>query len=758
MDKTAKIVKILYLHLISLQNHMRFKPINQINTVLKQEYFEPTITWSFRVVLALNIPLIVLPLIVGFSYDVIWAAFGAYMLSLLDYRGAHYKKITIQCIETVLIAGGALLGMYSAYSLTAAVVAMFVVGMFAALIRNWSDYGSSIGVAVGFFFLFGLANPATGDQAMQTCLYLIVGAGWSILITIISFPIRPSNPLRRSVAKVWKANTDFLDTLIQQQVATKEISATQILKKELAVRDAINHSINLFARRQTDKTRLKAQHYDMMIELRKTASLFGATLSSMHEELEVINSKSFQSIRKSVLYKTLSAFSQVSARMSVLIFTLELEDLTLAKIRAKRCAIAIELFKEASEDLTLNENEKQALQHFTETLEKAQDYLLLTLEQIEQKLQFKKSDYLENYKLSFNNFLSGLKPEALMELLKELLNFNTQQFKYALRVATGLSIGVFLFMFFNIDHGYWIPLTMIIVIQPYYGATRKKSIERIIGTVAGILLGGIIMLLPLPHQVFVGLLVIVSFFVAYFLRNNYKVGVFFVTIMMVILMQLSQQGSWELIGWRILSTLIGAALAIIAGYMFWPIWEKQRFPFLIKNAFQQNKWYLQQVIKYFNKELSANESWHKHRRSVEAANNDVFACVQRMYEEPEHIQTMVDQNFTIVGVNIRIAREITSVALMANEIDPKISLKELIYFTEKASEIFDWLIQKVEFPFSTTAHIEFKSIKESLQSEIFDKDDNLQFIQTELKKVIFELETLCLLIQQRDAAMAKRLI
>lgn len=737
---------------------MRFKPINQINTVLKQEYFEPTITWAFRVVLALNAPLIILPLFVGFSYNIIWAAFGAYMLSLLDYRGAHYKKITIQCLETGLITAGALLGMYSSYSIGVAVIAMFFVGMFAALIRNWSDYGSSIGVAVGFFFLFGLSNPATGILAFETCMYLMIGAGWSILITIISFPIRPSNPVRRSVAKVWKANTDFLDTLIQQQVAFKEISSTQILQKELAVRDAINHSINLFARRQTDKTRLKAQHYDMMIELRKTASLFGATLSSMHEELEVINSKSFQSIRKSVLYKTLSAFNQASARMSVLIFTLEVEDLTLAKIRVKRCATSIELFKEASDDLKLNDKERQALQHFIETLEKAQDYLLLTLEQIEQKLQFKKSDYLENYKLSFNNFLSGLKPEALMEFLRELVNFNTQQFKYALRVATGLSIGVFLFKFFNINHGYWIPLTMIIVIQPYYGATRKKSIERIVGTVAGILLGGVIMLLPLPHQVFVGLLVVVSFFVAYFLRNNYKVGVFFVTIMMVILMQLSQQGSWELIGWRILSTLIGAALAITAGYVFWPIWEKQRFPFLIKNAFQQNKAYLQQVIKYFNNELSVNESWHKHRRSAEAANNDVFACVQRMYEEPEHIQIMVDQNFSIVGVNIRIAREITSVALIVNEMNSKTPIRELTDFTENATEIFDWMIQKAEFPFSSPTPIEFRSIKKCLESAVFETDDNLQFIQTELKKIIFELETLCLLIQQRDVAMAKKLI
>ncbi len=131
---------------------MRFKPIKQFNTILQQEYLEPTISWALRVVLALNVPLIVLPLWRGFSYEIIWAAFGAYMLSLIDYRGSHYRKIIIQFIEAILIFIAAVIGMFAGSSLLLCVICMFVVGMFAALIRNWSNYGSSIGVAVGFFF------------------------------------------------------------------------------------------------------------------------------------------------------------------------------------------------------------------------------------------------------------------------------------------------------------------------------------------------------------------------------------------------------------------------------------------------------------------------------------------------------------------------------------------------------------------------------------------------------------------------------
>lgn len=729
---------------------MPFQPIKQFNTILQQEYLEPTISWAMRVVLALNVPLIVLPLWKGFSYEIIWAAFGAYMLSLIDYRGSHYRKITIQFIEAVLIFIAAITGMYAGHSLILSVGGMFIIGMFAALIRNWSDYGSSIGVAVGFFYLFGLANPMDFAASLNFGYYVFGGSLWAILITILSFPFTASNPLRRSVAKVWKENTEYLDALILRYITEdKSVDALAIMTKEMDIRKATDQSIDLFARRQPG-TGLKAQHYDIMMELRKTASLFGAALNTLHEELEVLTSEELKPVKNTSLYKTLSALAQATARISIVIFTFRAEDLTMARIRIKRFEIAIDLLKEACIELHLSETEKRAMKHLIESLHKSHSYLQQTILHIEEKLNFKKSDYLENYKLSFNHFLAGLRPRVLVEFVREMFNIDSQQFRYALRVAIGLTIAVFIFQFFHIDHGHWIALTMIIVIQPYYGATRKKGIERTIGTVAGIVLGGVVMLLPLPHQAFVGLLVVISFFVAYFLRNNYKIGVFFVTVMMVVMMQISKQGSWELIGWRLLSTLIGAALAIVASYVFWPVWEEQRFPALFVNAMEQNRQYLKQVIGYFNKELPAGESWYKSRRLAEAANNDVFACVQRMYEEPQNLQRQVDLSFAKVGACIRIAREITSFALVINEVERPQPLRELSGYLGHVDEVFGWISKQNSGSVAPGKLPDFKAVRESLAAPVFASSENMGFIRTELEKIVFELETICVLIKKRQ--------
>ncbi|MCV6022196.1 FUSC family protein, partial [Escherichia coli] len=42
---------------------------------------------------------------------------------------------------------------------------------------------------------------------------------------------------------------------------------------------------------------------------------------------------------------------------------------------------------------------------------------------------------------------------------------------------------------FDIDRGYWILLTTLFVCQPNYSATRQKLTARVIGTLAGLLIG-----------------------------------------------------------------------------------------------------------------------------------------------------------------------------------------------------------------------------------------------------------------------------
>ena len=721
---------------------MRFIPAKQLNAILQQEYFEPTISWALRVVFALNVPLLLLPYHTGHRREIVWTAFSAYLLSLLDFRGPHSQKVFIQIIESILIIVAAIIGMKVANNLWWSVIGVFIIGMFAALLRNWSDYGSAIGIAMGFFYLFGLANPVSLYEALQYAQWIAYGAGWALFITLTSFLFQTSNPLKRSVANIWKKNTELLDVIIKESLSAQS-NMNIIIEKETAVRTAINKSIELFKRNTDVKNMHNSSHYNLTIELRKISSLFGASITALHEELETLNSNTFDELRASVIYKTLSAFGQASARIAIVVFTNRKEDFTLAKLRVTRCETAIKILIKSCGNLTLTTKETQHIQHFIQSLQIALDYLNQAIALLEEKINSKKSAQIEEYRMSFNNFLAGLNPYEWLQTIRILFNVNSQQFKYALRVAIVLCLGVFIYKFFDINHGYWIPLTIIIVIQPYYGATLKKGFERIVGTVAGIVVGGMLALIDLPHLFYVFLLIIVSFFIVYFIRHNYKVGVFFLTLMMVTLLHLSSMASWQLIAWRVLSTIIGAILAVGAGFAFWPVWEKQRYPVLMSKALLQNKNYLCIVIDTIHNEQQKNESWIKLRNLAEAANSDVFACVQRMHDEPSQLQENIEARISIVGTNIRITREITSIALCLSAMSNSVIKTEgLVAYKDNISTLLTNM-SEVVLQNHNLIYPDFNTLMQQTQQIRLDTKD-YRFIKSELEKIIFELENMCI--------------
>ena len=157
-------------------------------------------------------------------------------------------------------------------------------------------------------------------------------------------------------------------------------------------------------------------------------------------------------------------------------------------------------------------------------------------------------------------------------------------------------------------------------------------------------------------------------------------------------------------------------------------------------ALLQTKNYLLQVIKYFNGELPAGETWYRQRRLAEAANNSVFTSVQRMFEEPRHAQKEVDESFAMVGVCIRMAREITSVALLINENKQVQGTGALNIYAGEAAFIFDRIVAQLRSGEYT--EIDFTAIKKSMADPAFNNNSTLQLVKIEFEKIIFEMETL----------------
>ncbi|ULT24345.1 FUSC family protein [Sphingobacterium sp. E70] len=105
----------------------------------------------------------------------------------------------------------------------------------------------------------------------------------------------------------------------------------------------------------------------------------------------------------------------------------------------------------------------------------------------------------------------------------------------ALLFGVGALIGI---LFLDFKYTYWILLTIAIVARPAFSMTKTRNIERIVGTFSGILIGisCLAFFESLPLLLSLSAIGLFGFFL--FNRSNYMVSVIFITLGVVIALNL----------------------------------------------------------------------------------------------------------------------------------------------------------------------------------------------------------------------------
>ena len=147
-------------------------------------------------------------------------------------------------------------------------------------------------------------------------------------------------------------------------------------------------------------------------------------------------------------------------------------------------------------------------------------------------------------------------------------------------------------MFFEIQNTYWILLTIIVIMRPSYGLTQERSKDRIIGTIIGAMFAVGIVLLT-QNEILYAVLALVSLVFAFALiQQNYKSAAALITISIVFTYSFINPKFLEVIEFRVIDTIIGAVIAVVANYTLLPSWEVFNLKQVLIKALKANKAYL----------------------------------------------------------------------------------------------------------------------------------------------------------------------
>ena len=238
-------------------------------------------------------------------------------------------------------------------------------------------------------------------------------------------------------------------------------------------------------------------------------------------------------------------------------------------------------------------------------------------------------------------------PQTLREAFNRIrlqLTPTSLLFRHALRMAIALVAGYAALHAIHPEQGYWVLLTTVFVCQPNYGATRIKLVQRISGTVLGLVVGWALFDL-FPSQPVQALFAVVAGVVFFATRSTrYTLATAAITLM--VLFCFNQVGDgYGLFLPRLFDTLLGSLIAGLAVFLFLPDWQGRRLNKVLANTLTCNSIYLRQIMQQYAAGKSDDLAYRLARRNAHNADAALSTTLANMLMEPGHFRKEADVGF-----------------------------------------------------------------------------------------------------------------
>ncbi|MBB6036614.1 FUSC family protein [Phytomonospora endophytica] len=157
--------------------------------------------------------------------------------------------------------------------------------------------------------------------------------------------------------------------------------------------------------------------------------------------------------------------------------------------------------------------------------------------------------------------------------LRANLSWRSTALRQALRTSMAVGIAMVGALWWQGDHGYWLPLTAWLVLKADFAGTIGKGVGRTIGTTAGALVAGLLSSLLPVDPIYIAPVVIVFAFVSYLLfQASYVLYSASVAAFVVFNMELGGDSPLYAATQRVAATIVGGVFALLF-FLAWPKWE-----------------------------------------------------------------------------------------------------------------------------------------------------------------------------------------
>lgn len=251
------------------------------------------------------------------------------------------------------------------------------------------------------------------------------------------------------------------------------------------------------------------------------------------------------------------------------------------------------------------------------------------------------------------------------------LNFESPVFRHAVRLAVVVSVCIALIESFNLPLGYWILLTAVFVCQPNYSATKSRLKQRVLGTLAGVLVGSLLPYFTPSLETQLAVVVVSSALFFFFRTNKYSYSTFFITIQAVVSFSIAGLDVAEALPLRLLDTVIGAAISWLAVSFLWPDWHYLGLERTGAQAVRSSAGYLNGILGQLRHGSADDMAYRSVRRRAHEHAAQLSSTLSDMSGEPAKYGSQLENGFVLLKTNYALIGYISALGAYRSQMPPE---------------------------------------------------------------------------------------
>jgi uncharacterized membrane protein YccC len=588
---------------------------------------------------------IFVPILIGWEYGHIsWGvlvALTTFWVLLCDTGGSYRNKAISMAVASLAIIAAFIVGGWASQSNLTHLVGIFVWLWVAALVGITGNAAAQAGLMSSTMFIVSVALYVPGEFWIRAGLCCL-GALWAMVLSLALWPLQTSTPVFKALEISYLKLAELLEAFWSGTSADRPVNNINFALAFDSFITQLENTRKIWGAIRARRAGPSARSIQLL-RLIELLDRIGGSVVALRQLLGRLD----ENPRRAAIMQELHS---LTADLVMITHTLARSIPKRGRtLDSKQIEATLKKAEERIETLFGTESSGRDPLHSNPELKNTALNLVKQIRKATRVIANLESNGDEKDRPAEVSSEQETKPFRFWRTIRNNLSFESDGFRHALRLGVIAVLGQTIATVLHLPRGYWITVTILFILKPNFGGTLQRAVLRLTGTVLGGLIAAALSLTIQEEVILIAILPVLAFAALSVRPINYGLYTLALTPMIMVMLDVGHTATWETSFLRVFHTFVGGILAVVGGYLLFPIWEKQKLPGELAAAIKANADFLRTILAKSPPEDDGERRRRQLQRKAGLALANAATVGQRVLSEPTHLGSEVESSLAVIN-------------------------------------------------------------------------------------------------------------